>query len=99
MTIKFGIIIVFSIIVELFYLDYYLHKNFRNHMYKLHGFYIDELMFKSKSITRSFVISYVNDLHQAQQMFVLNYNLRKHNIETSNNEKYNIVSENSSNSA
>ena len=73
--------------------------NFRNHMYKLHGFYIDELMFKSKSITRSFVISYVNDLHQAQQMFVLNYNLRKHNIETSNNEKYNIVSENSSNRA
>ena len=46
---------------------------FKNHMYKLHEKYKTELKPNKKSIDKKFVIDYFNQLHPAQQMFVINY--------------------------
>ena len=42
-------------------------------MYKLHEKYKTELKPNQKSIDKKFVIDYVNALHPAQQMFLINY--------------------------
>tara|TARA_Y100000813_G_C23885787_1_gene222517 strand:- start:58 stop:546 length:489 start_codon:yes stop_codon:yes gene_type:complete len=46
---------------------------FKNHMYKLHEKYKSELKPKNKNIDKKIVIDYFNNLHPAQQMFVINY--------------------------
>ena len=46
---------------------------FKNHMYKLHEKYKTELKPNNKIIDKKFVIDYFNNLHPAQQMFVINY--------------------------
>ena len=56
-------------------------------MSKLHDYYISDLMPIGKYISYKIVVSYVNKLHPSQQMFVLNYNLRKKNIEENNYNK------------
>ena len=55
---------------------------FRIHMFNIHQKYLTELKEQNKYVTMPVVIQYFNDLHPSQQMFVLNYNLRKKNIET-----------------
>ena len=46
---------------------------FKSHMYKLHEKYKTELKSNNKIIDKKFVIDYVNSLHPAQQMFIINY--------------------------
>ena len=46
---------------------------YKSHMYKLHEKYKTELKPHNKIIDKKFVIDYVNGLHPAQQMFIINY--------------------------
>ena len=46
---------------------------FKSHMYKLHEKYKTELKPNNKIIDKKYVIDYVNALHPAQQMFIINY--------------------------
>ena len=46
---------------------------FKTHMYKLHEKYKTDLKPNKKIIDKKFVIDYINELHPAQQMFVINY--------------------------
>jgi hypothetical protein len=55
---------------------------YKNHMYHLHQKYINELKPKNKFIDKKVVIDYINDLHPAQQMFVINYKYNSKNNET-----------------
>ena len=50
---------------------------YRSHMFQLHQDYINNLREKQGSITRSFVINYINNMHPAKLMYSLNYHLRK----------------------
>ena len=46
---------------------------FKTHMYKIHEEYKNKLVSQNKKIDKKFVIDYINNLHPAQQMFVINY--------------------------
>jgi len=46
---------------------------YKSHMYKLHEKYKTELKPHNKIIDKKYVIDYVNALHPAQQMFIINY--------------------------
>ena len=46
---------------------------YKTHMYKLHDKFKTELKPNSKTIDKKYVIDYVNALHPAQQMFLINY--------------------------
>ena len=46
---------------------------YKNHMYNIHQKYISDLKPNNKVVDKKIVIDYVNDLHPAQQMFVINY--------------------------
>lgn len=51
---------------------------YRIHMYKLHHeLYLTKLMPEKKYITKEIVINYINGLHPAKCMFVLNYDMRQ----------------------
>ena len=50
---------------------------YRHHMFVIHSIYREELLSKKLFITNTDVIKYVNSLHPSQQMYSLNYNLRK----------------------
>jgi hypothetical protein len=50
---------------------------YRNHMLTLHNIYRNELLEKRLYITNRIVIDYINNLHPSQQMYFLNYNMRK----------------------
>jgi len=54
---------------------------FRNHMFQLHKLYLDELKEKKQYVTNTVVIKYMNDLHPSQQMYSLNYNMRKRMVD------------------
>lgn len=54
---------------------------FRTHMFTLHRKYLDELVTEKKSINLHMVIEYVNTLHPSQQMFVINYHMRKRSMD------------------
>ena len=47
-------------------------------MFKLHEKFKNELKPLNKTIDKKFVINYVNELHPAQQMFIMNYNNYSH---------------------
>jgi hypothetical protein len=51
---------------------------YKNHMYKLHEKFKSELKPNNKTIDKKFIIDYVNSLHPAQQMFIMNYNNYSH---------------------
>ena len=51
---------------------------YKNHMYKLHEKFKSELKPNNKTIDKKLVIDYVNSLHPAQQMFIINYNNYNH---------------------
>ena len=46
-------------------------------MFKLHEQYVKNLREKNEKVSRKFVIEYVNNLHPAQLMYVINQPLRK----------------------
>ena len=53
-------------------------EKFRTHMYKLHHeLYIPVLKEEKRYIDLNEVIKYVNSLHPSQQMYMINYDLRK----------------------
>ena len=52
-------------------------KEYRGNMFKLHEQYIKVLREKNEKVSRKFVIEYVNELHPAQLMYVVNQPLRK----------------------
>jgi hypothetical protein len=56
-------------------------KQFRSIMYQLHQLYLNDLRDKKLFVTKQVVIDYINGLHQSQQMYFLNYNFRKNQID------------------
>lgn len=52
-------------------------KEYRGNMFKLHEQYVENLREKNEKVSRKFVIEYVNNLHPAQLMYVINQPLRK----------------------
>ena len=46
-------------------------------MFSIHQIYRNELLSKKLFVTNRTVIDYVNKLHPSQQMYALNYNMRK----------------------
>lgn len=55
--------------------------HFRPHMFKIHEIYKNHLKNSGLYVTNTVVRGYVNDLHPSQQMFAMNYNMRKRNID------------------
>ena len=55
-------------------------------MYNLHQFYLNELRETSQYVSNAVVIQFVNNLHPSQQMFLLNYNMRKQVIDITTSE-------------
>ena len=56
-------------------------SQYRSIMYNLHQFYLNELRESSQYVSNAVVIQFVNNLHPSQQMFLLNYNMRKQVID------------------
>jgi hypothetical protein len=53
-------------------------KQYKHHMYVLHNeFFLAELREKNEKVTMRVVIDYINNLHPAKLMYVLNYHMRK----------------------
>lgn len=46
---------------------------YKTHMFKLHKIYKEKLKTQKRVVDKKIVIDYVNNLHPAQQMFVINY--------------------------
>ena len=65
-------------------------KEYRGNMFKLHEKYIDYLRENKEKVTRQYVISFINDLHPAQLMYVINQPLRQQNVD---NKKQSIEEE------
>ena len=72
------------------YISCYIKKNrplvtfphqYKTHMFNLHQKYMNELLVKGLYVNNTVVIQYVNDLHATQQMYAINYNMRRRNIE------------------
>ena len=56
-------------------------EQFRTQMYNIHGIYLELLRPQKLSVSINNVIDYVNNLHPSLQMFLLNYSLRKRNVD------------------
>ena len=61
-------------------------SQYRSIMYNLHQFYLNELRESSQYVSNAVVIQFVNNLHPSQQMFLLNYNMRKQVIDIKTSE-------------
>ena len=61
-------------------------SQYRSMMYNLHQFYLNELRETSQYVSNAVVIQFVNNLHPSQQMFLLNYNMRKQVIDITTSE-------------
>jgi hypothetical protein len=68
------------------YIDCYIHKKlplkefphqYRQMMFNLHQYYLNELREKGDYISRAVVIEHINNMPAAHQMYLLNYNMRK----------------------
>tara|TARA_B100001175_G_scaffold121429_1_gene103366 strand:- start:105 stop:647 length:543 start_codon:yes stop_codon:yes gene_type:complete len=70
---------------------------YKNHMYKLHEKFKNELKPYGKTIDKKIVIDYVNSLHPAQQMFIINYNNYNNKNNNDDNNEELIISENPEN--
>jgi hypothetical protein len=57
-------------------------SQYRTHMFKLHEKFLTELREQGLFITNTMVINYVNNLHPSLLMHCINYNFRKHHIDT-----------------
>jgi hypothetical protein len=69
---------------------------FKTHMYKLHEKFKSELKPNNKTIDKKFVIDYFNQLHPAQQMFVINYSNETSSPIVSSEETKDVVMNNES---
>lgn len=58
-------------------------KEYRASMYNLHQHYLTYLREEKKHVSFKVVVEYVNNLHQAQQMHLLNYNIKKQFVDCS----------------
>jgi hypothetical protein len=74
-----------------YYVGCYIKKNkelryypfqYRTHMIALHQLYVHRLKPEGNYIRKHHVVDYFNLLHPSQQMFALNYNMRKLSIDT-----------------
>lgn len=70
-------------------------EQYRTHMFKLHQLYLNEYREKKLFINLTVVINYVNNLHPSQQMFSLNYQMRKRYIDliSNDNKESNLILE------
>ena len=66
-------------------------SQYRSMMYNLHQFYLNELRETSQYVSNAVVIQFVNNLHPSQQMFLLNYNMRKQVIDIKTSETTEMV--------
>ena len=56
---------------------------YKVHMYNIHKKYLTELRESNKIVDKKVIIDYVNSLHPAQQMFVINYKYNDNNVNNS----------------
>jgi hypothetical protein len=57
-------------------------SQYKNHMFKLHELFLNDLREKKQFVTNTVVINYVNALHPSVMMHCLNYHLKKKNVDT-----------------
>jgi hypothetical protein len=57
-------------------------SQYKTHMFKLHEKFLSELREQGLFITNTMVINYVNNLHPSLLMHCINFNFRKHHIDT-----------------
>jgi hypothetical protein len=63
-------------------------EKYRVHMYTLHHeVYLKKLMPENNFVNRDVVINYMNVIHPAKLMYVLNYDMRKNNMDTIQSEE------------
>jgi len=62
-------------------------SQYRTHMFKIHELFLSELRPKKLFVTNTVVINYVNSLHPSQQMFAINYNMRKRMVDFITNDE------------
>lgn len=63
-------------------------EKYRVHMYKLHHeLYLKKLMPENNFVNRDVVINYMNGIHPAKLMYVLNYDMRKNHMDTTQSEE------------
>ena len=61
---------------------------YKTHMYTLHHeLYLKQLRPEQKYVNKEVVVNYINSLHPAKQMFVMNYDMRKAHIDTTRNDE------------
>ena len=53
---------------------------FKHHMFELHRLYLEKLRPMNSYVSKSVVIDYINNLHPARLMFVINYKVRQNII-------------------
>jgi hypothetical protein len=72
------------------YIDCYIKKEkplreytekYRTHMYNIHQIYVNQLKAEGRHISNSVVIDYVNKVHPSLQMYALNYDMRKRQVD------------------
>lgn len=56
-------------------------EKYRTHMYNIHQIYVNQLKAQGNHITNSVVIDYVNKVHPSLQMYALNYDMRKRQVD------------------
>jgi len=52
-------------------------SQYKTHLVKIHQIYMNDLKLNRQHVNNTVVISYVNELHPSQQMFSVNYHMRK----------------------
>jgi len=61
---------------------------YKTHMYTLHHeLYLKQLRPEQKYVNKEVVVNYINSLHPAKQMFVMNYDMRKAHIDTTRSDE------------
>ena len=61
---------------------------YKTHMYTLHHeIYLKQLRPEKKYVNKEVVVNYINGLHPAKQMFVMNYDMRKVHIDTTRSDE------------
>jgi hypothetical protein len=72
------------------YIDCYIKKQkplkeygeiYRTHMYNIHQMYVNELKEQGRHITNRVVIDYVNKVHPTLQMYALNFDMHKRQVD------------------
>jgi hypothetical protein len=67
---------------------------YRRHLYKLQELYVNKLFPENKIVTKFVVIQYMNALDPAQQMFCVNYTLRKSKVASTASDSASVTEDN-----